>query len=56
MLATINKEDIFFIMRRPITYAELLLILILAPMLWIGGTNLYEFVTDRITVECNFKK
>ena len=43
-------------MRGPITYAELLLILILAPLLWIGGTHLYEFVTDRITVECNFKK
>jgi len=56
ILANIIEEEIFFIMRRPITYAELLLILVLAPMLWIGGTNLYEFVTDRITVECNFKK
>jgi|TARA_B100002052_G_scaffold89986_1_gene82743 hypothetical protein len=56
ILANIIEEEIFFIMRRPITYAELLLILILAPMIWIGGTNLYEFVTDRITVECNFKK
>jgi hypothetical protein len=56
ILANIIEEEIFFIMRRPITYAELLLILILAPMLWIGGTHLYEFVTDRITVECNFKK
>ena len=56
MLATINEEDIFFIMRRPITYAELILILVLAPMIWIGSSHLYEFVTDRITVECNFKK
>ena len=56
ILANIIEEEIFFIMRRPITYAELLLILILVPMIWIGGTNLYEFVTDRITVECNFKK
>ena len=50
------EKRYFFIMRRPITYAELLLILILAPMLWIGGTHLYEFVTDRITIEVKFKK
>jgi len=43
-------------MRRPITYAELILILVLAPMVWIGGSHLYEFVTDRIYIEVRFKK
>ena len=56
MLATINEEDIFFIMRRPITYAELLLLAVLLPLGWIGSTHQYEYVTDRITIECSFKK
>ena len=43
-------------MRRPITYAELILILILTPMIWIGSSHLYEFVTDRIYIEVRFKK
>jgi hypothetical protein len=43
-------------MRRPITYAELLLILILLPAGYIGASHLYEFVTDRITIEVQFKK
>ena len=43
-------------MRRPITYAELLLILILLPVGYVGANHLYEFVTDRITIEVKFKK
>lgn len=42
-------------MRRPITVAELLLILILAPVGWFGVQHLYGFVTDRISVEVKFK-
>ena len=48
ILANIVEEDIFVIMRRPITYAELLLLLVLVPLGWIGSTHLYEYVTDRI--------
>jgi len=55
-LANIIEEGIFFTMRRPITYAELFLLLILVPLGYIGSTHLYDFVTDRITIECNFKK
>ena len=43
-------------MRRPITYAELLLLLVLVPLGWIGSSHLYEYVTDRITIECSIKK
>ena len=43
-------------MRRPITYAELLLILILLPAGYIGVNHLYEFVTNNITIEVKFKK
>ena len=43
-------------MRRPITYAELLLILFLLPVGYIGVNHLYEFVSDRITIEIKFKK
>jgi len=43
-------------MRRPITYAELLLILILLPAGYVGVNNIYEFITDRITIEVHFKK
>ena len=43
-------------MRRPITYAELLLILILLPAGYIGVNHLYEFGTDNITIEVKFKK
>jgi len=56
MLANIIEEEIILIMRRPITYAELLLLLVLVPLGWIGSTHLYEYVTDRITIECSFKK
>ena len=42
-------------MRRPITYAELLLILILLPIGYIGVNHAYEFVTDIISIECKFK-
>ena len=56
ILANINKEEIFFIMRRPITYAELLLLAILIPLGYIGSVNLYEYVEDRINIECIFKK
>tara|TARA_B100000900_G_scaffold347275_1_gene312387 strand:- start:1344 stop:1529 length:186 start_codon:yes stop_codon:yes gene_type:complete len=56
ILANIVEEEIFIIMRRPITYAELLLLLVLVPLGWIGSTHLYEYVTDRITIECSIKK
>jgi len=56
ILANIVEEEIFFIMRRPITYAELLLLLVLIPLGWIGSTHLYEYVTDRISIECSIKK
>jgi hypothetical protein len=56
ILANIIEEEIFIIMRRPITYAELLLLVVLVPLGWIGSTHLYEYVTDRITIECSFKK
>ena len=56
MLANIIEEEIFFIMRRPITYAELLLLVILIPLGYVGSVNLYEYVEDRINVECIFKK
>ena len=42
-------------MRRPITYAELILPLILIPATWIGGQHLYGFVTDRISIEVKLK-
>lgn len=42
-------------MRRPITYAELLLVLILGPLAVFGAQNLYGFVTDRITIEVKMK-
>lgn len=42
-------------MRRPITYAELILIALLA----IGGfqlvPHLYRFVSDRVSIEVKFK-
>ena len=41
-------------MRRPITYAELLLLFILLPG-YIGVNHLYEFVSDRITIEVLLK-
>jgi hypothetical protein len=56
ILANIIEEEIFFIMRRPITYAELLLLAIFVPLGYIGSVHLYEFVTDRITIECSIKK
>ena len=43
-------------MRRPITYAELILILFLLPIGFVGANHLYEFVTDRITIEVKFKQ
>jgi len=42
-------------MRRPITYAELLLILVLGPLGFFGVQSLYGFVTDRITIEVKVK-
>ena len=55
-LANIRKTRINLIMRRSITYAELLLILILLPAGYVGVNNIYEFITDRITIEVHFKK
>ena len=43
-------------MRRPITYAELFLILILLPIGYVGVQHLHEFVTDRIDIEIQWKK
>ena len=43
-------------MRRPITYAELFLILILAPIGYFGVQHLHEFVTDRISIEIQLKQ
>ena len=56
MLANINSEEIIFIMRRPITYAELLLLAILVPLGYVGSVHIYEYVTDRINIECSIKK
>jgi len=56
ILANIIGEEIFIVMRRPITYAELLLLLVFVPLGYIGSVHLYEFVTDRITIECSIKK
>jgi hypothetical protein len=42
-------------MRRSITYAELLLVLILAPVGFYGAQHLYGFVTDRISIEIKLK-
>ena len=42
-------------MKRPITYAELLLILILGPLGVIGVQHLYGFITDRISIEIKMK-
>jgi hypothetical protein len=42
-------------MRRPITYAELILILALLPVGVMGVQHLHEFVTDRISIEVKFK-
>lgn len=42
-------------MRRPITYAELLLLLILIPAGIFGFQNLSGFITDRISVEVKIK-
>jgi len=54
-LANIGEIWILFVMRRPITYAELILILFLLPVGYIGVNHLYEFVSDRITIEVKFK-
>lgn len=43
-------------MRRPITYAELLFILILIPFGYVGARHLHEFVTDRISIEIQLKQ
>jgi hypothetical protein len=45
-----------FIMRRPITVAELLLILILGPLGFVGVQHLYGFVTDKISIQVQIKK
>ena len=42
-------------MRRPITYAELFLILVLLPVGIVGTQHLHEFVTDRISIEIKLK-
>ncbi len=42
-------------MRRHITYAELLLVLILAPVGVYTAQSVYGFVTDRISIEIRMK-
>jgi hypothetical protein len=42
-------------MRRPITYAELLLILILVPATVVGVQKLHGFIADRISIEVKWK-
>jgi len=43
-------------MRRPLTYAELFLIVFLIPFAIVGTKHVYEFVEDRITIEIRFKE
>ena len=43
-------------MKRPITWAELLLALVLLTTGSVGIQKLYGFVTDRITIEIHVKK
>ena len=43
-------------MRRPITYAELFLIIILLPIGYVGVQQLHEYVTDRIDIEIQWKQ
>ena len=43
-------------MRRPLTYAELFLIVFLIPFAIVGSKHVYEFVEDRITIEIRFKE
>ena len=42
-------------MRRSITYAELLLVLVLAPVGFYAAQSMYGFVTDRISIEIKYK-
>jgi hypothetical protein len=42
-------------MRRTITWAELLLILIFLPVGVIGAQNLYKFIDSKISIEVRFK-
>jgi hypothetical protein len=42
-------------MRRPITYAELIVVILLLPLGIAGAQHLHEYVTDRISVEVKFK-
>lgn len=42
-------------MRRPITYAELLLILVLGPLAFVGLQHFYGFVTSKISIEVRVK-
>ena len=42
-------------MRRPITYAELILLFIFVPVGFFGAVHLHEFVTDRISIEVRLK-
>jgi hypothetical protein len=42
-------------MRRPITYAELLLILTLGPLGFVGIQHLFGFVASKISIEVRVK-
>lgn len=42
-------------MKRRLTWAELILILLLAPAAFHGAQQLYGFVTDRISIEVRVK-
>ncbi len=48
-------KRVFIKMRRHITYAELLLVLILAPVGVYTAQSVYGFVTDRISIEIRMK-
>jgi len=54
-LAKLSDKRVFIKMRRPITYAELLLVLILAPVGVYTAQSIYGFVTDRISIEIRVK-
>ena len=52
----IEQVEIFIPPSGSFSNADLRRYLVLVPLGWIGSTHLYEYVTDRITIECSFKK
>lgn len=43
-------------MKKSVTYAELLLVLILGPLGVVGVQHLYGFVADKISIQVQIKK